>query len=56
MASASFSPSGYHPVISCEGTAEQVAVELLLDADALVFPEVDVLGVTRLRKAADRKS
>lgn len=45
--------AGYHPVISCEGTAEQVAVEILLEADALVFPEADVVGVTRLRKAAD---
>lgn len=45
--------AGYHPVISCEGTAEQVAVEILLEAGALVFPEVDVVAVTRLRKASD---
>lgn len=44
---------GYHPVISCEGTAEQVAVEILLEADALIFPKTDVVDVTRLRAAAD---
>ncbi|WP_165173466.1 hypothetical protein [Adlercreutzia sp. ZJ242] len=48
-----FCPAGYHPVISCEGTAEQVVVEVLLYADALVFPRADVVDVTRLRKAAD---
>lgn len=45
--------SGYHPVISCEGTAEKVGVDILLDADALVFPKADVVDVTRLRKASD---
>lgn len=45
--------AGYHPIISCEGTAEQVAVEILLEAGALVFPESDVVAVTRLRKASD---
>lgn len=45
--------SGYHPVISCEGTAEKVTVDILLEADALVFPEADVVDVTRLRKASD---
>lgn len=45
--------SGYHPVISCEGTAEKVAVDILLEADALVFPKADVVDVTRLRKASD---
>lgn len=45
--------AGYHPIISCEGTAEQVAVDILLEADALVFSEADVVDVTRLRKASD---
>lgn len=45
--------AGYHPIISCEGTAEQVAVEILLEAGALVFPESDVVAVTRLRKSPD---
>lgn len=45
--------AGYHPIISCEGTAEQVAVETLLEADALVFPAGDVVDVTRVRKASD---
>lgn len=49
----SFCFSGYHPVISCEGTAEKVTVDILLEADALVFPESDVVAVTRLRKASD---
>lgn len=31
--------AGYHPIISCEETAEQAAVDILLEADALVFPE-----------------
>lgn len=35
--------AGYHPIISCEGTAEQVAVDILLEADALVFSESDVV-------------
>lgn len=35
------------------GTAEQVAVDILLEADALVFSEADVVDVTRLRKASD---
>lgn len=29
--------TGYHPIISCEGTAEQVAVDILLEADAQSF-------------------
>lgn len=29
---------GYHAIISCEGTAEQVAVEKLVEAERLVFP------------------
>lgn len=45
--------AGYHPIISCEGTAEQVVVDILLEADALVFSEADVVDVTRLRKASD---
>jgi hypothetical protein len=42
-----------HPVISCEGTAEQVIIEKLLAADALVFSRDAVLDVTRKRRAAD---
>lgn len=45
--------AGCHPIITCEGTAEQVAVDILLEADALVFSEADVVDVTRLRKASD---
>ncbi|WP_165044986.1 hypothetical protein [Adlercreutzia sp. ZJ138] len=53
MSRDTFDLAGYHPLISCEGTVEQVAVEILLAADALVFPEADVVDVTRLRRAAD---
>ncbi len=44
---------GCHPIFSCEGTAEQVVVRKLLEADVLVFPAVDVVEVTRKRKASD---
>lgn len=44
---------GYHPIISCEGTAEQVIVRKLVAADALVFPAADVVEVTRKRRSAD---
>lgn len=53
MNSCGFDPAGYHPIISCEGTAEQIAVEILLDADALVFSRRNIVSVTRLRKAVD---
>ena len=44
---------GYHPIISCEGAAEQVAAEILLGANMLVFPTDDIVEVTRKRKAVD---
>ncbi|MGN0262624.1 MAG: hypothetical protein ACI4B9_07295 [Eggerthellaceae bacterium] len=53
MSSAAFDLTGYHPIISCEGTAEQIAIETLLSKDALIFPKADVVSVTRTRKAAD---
>lgn len=44
---------GYHPIFSCEGSAEQIVVEKLLAANALAFAADDVVDVTRKRKAAD---
>lgn len=44
---------GWHPIISCEGTAEEVVVKKLLAADALVFSRNDVVEVTRKRRAKD---
>lgn len=44
-----------HAIISCEGTAEQVVVEKLLEADALIVPAENVIGVTRKRSAAGIK-
>ena len=44
---------GYHPLISCEGTAEQVLIEVLSKSDALVFPSSDIVDITRIRKARD---
>lgn len=44
-----------HAIISCEGTAEQVVAEKLLEADALVVPAENVIGVTRKRSAAGIK-
>lgn len=43
--------SAFHPIISCEGTAEQVLMEKLLGASALVFPATNVVEITRKRKA-----
>lgn len=42
-----------HPIISCEGTAEEVVVGKLLEADRFIFPQDNVVAVTRKRKAAD---
>ena len=53
MSSIAFELAGYHSIISCEGTAEQIAIETLLSEDALVFPESNVVSVTRTRKATD---
>ena len=44
---------GYHPLISCEGTAEQVLIEVLSKSDALVFLSSDIVDITRIRKARD---
>ena len=44
---------GYHPIISCEGTAEEVIVRKLLEADALVFPRGNLVEVTRKRKSRE---
>lgn len=53
MSSLSEQLAGYHPVISCEGAAEEVIIKKLLDENRLVFPESEVIGVTRKRKASD---
>lgn len=44
---------GYHALIICEGTAEEVVIKKLIDADALIFPQEDVIEVTRTRKASE---
>ena len=36
----------------CEGTFEEVAVKILCDANVRVIPSTQVVGITRLRKAA----
>ena len=53
MASALEGLEGYHPIISCEGTAEQVIIKKLVAADALIFPAADIVEVTRKRRALD---
>lgn len=45
--------AGYHPIISCEGTGEEVLVRKLIEDDALIFSNDEVIEVTRKRKAAD---
>ena len=50
---AHWADEGRHAIVSCEGTVEQSVIEKLLGADALVFPEDNIVDVTRLRKAAD---
>lgn len=42
-----------HPIIVCEGRAEEVIVRKLMDADALVYPTANIVDVTRTRRAAD---
>ena len=42
-----------HPIILCEGRAEEVIVRKLMDADALVYPTANIVDVTRTRRAAD---
>ena len=44
-----------HAIDSCEGAAEQVVVEKLREADALIVPAENVLDVTRTRSAAGIK-
>lgn len=43
----------YHPIILCEGSAERVIVQKLLDADALRFPKDEVVDVVRRVSAAN---
>ena len=40
-----------HPILSCEGTAEEVAISKLHVAGALIFPTSHIVAITRLRKA-----
>lgn len=47
---------GFHPIISCEGTGEEVVVKKLVAADNLIFPATDVVDITRKRKPADIQS
>lgn len=47
---------GCHPLISCEGTAEETIVRKLVTADALVFPSESIIEITRKRKAKDIQS
>lgn len=42
-----------HPIIVCEGRAEEVIVRKLLDEDALVYQAANVVAVTRTRRASD---
>ena len=42
-----------HPIIVCEGRAEEVIVRKLMDANALVYPTANIVDVTRTRRAAD---
>ena len=44
---------GYHPLIICEGTAEEVITKKLLSADALIFPRDSIVDITRKRKASE---
>jgi hypothetical protein len=43
--------ASYHPIISCEGAAEEIVIGKLIEADVLVFPSSNLVGITRLRKA-----
>lgn len=45
--------AAYHPIISCEGAAEEVIVKKLLDASRLIFSETKIISITRKRKASD---
>lgn len=54
--SALFKLEGYHPLFSCEGTGEEVVISKLVEADALLFPKDDVLGITRKRRSVDIQS
>lgn len=45
--------SSLHPIISCEGTAEEVIVNKLVDSGNLIFPTDNVIAITRKRRAAD---
>ena len=42
-----------HLLISCEGSAEEVIINKLIEGRSLVFPKEHVIAVTRKRKAAE---
>ena len=44
---------GYHALIVCEGTAEEVVIKKLIKADALIFSQKTIIDVTRTRKASE---
>ena len=43
----------HHPIISCEGTCEEIIVSRLVESDALIFPRDSVIDITRKRKSND---
>lgn len=45
-----------HPIISCEGTGEEVVARKLVEADRLIFPATAVVDITRKRRSADIQS
>ena len=53
MSSDDLGLQGFHPLISCEGTAEEIIVEKLLEADVMVFSRDDIVEVTRKRSARE---
>ncbi|WP_165247981.1 hypothetical protein [Adlercreutzia sp. ZJ141] len=53
MASRSVFDENSHVVFVCEGTFEEVAVRILEDSGAFVFPSENIVGITRSRKAKD---
>lgn len=53
MVSVALDLRDYHPIISCEGPTEQTIVRKLLSANALIFPDDQLIEVTTKRKAKD---
>lgn len=53
MSSSSVNLSSIHPVISCEGAAEEIIVNKLASSDKFVFPADNIIDITRKRKATD---